>query len=110
MHKHDIGRQLQDTAERASERARDYADGATTGAQNLLERGRRSIRQRFDKRGDYSRRLANAAEDFSDEANYRYRRLRRNVTRHPVAAVAVVAGTVGAFLLLMRAFRSDDED
>ncbi|MGY3039811.1 ElaB/YqjD/DUF883 family membrane-anchored ribosome-binding protein [Rhodanobacter sp. TND4EL1] len=110
MRKHDIGRQLQDTAERAGERARYYADGATSSAQDLLERGRRNIRQRFDKRRDYSRQLTMAAEDFADEANYQYRRLRRNVNRHPVASVAIVAGTIGAFLLLRRAFRSDDEE
>ncbi|WP_426690318.1 hypothetical protein [Rhodanobacter ginsengiterrae] len=110
MRKHDIGRQLHDTAERAGERARSYADGATSSAQDLLERGRRTLRERFDKRRDYSRQLTNAAEDFADEANYQYRRLRRNVNRHPVAAVAIVAGTIGAFLLLRRAFRSDDED
>jgi hypothetical protein len=110
MRKHDIGRQLQDTAERAGERARHYADDASNGAQNLLERGRRTIRERFDKRGDYRRQLSRAAEDFADEANYQYRRLRRKVNRHPAATVAIVAGTIGAFLLLRRAFRSDDED
>jgi hypothetical protein len=31
------------------------------------------------------------------------------VKQHPVATLAIVAGTVGAFLLLRRAFRSDDE-
>jgi hypothetical protein len=31
------------------------------------------------------------------------------VNRHPVATVAIVAGTIGAFLLLRRAFSSDDD-
>jgi hypothetical protein len=110
MRKHDTGRQLQDTAEHAGERARHYADGAANGAQDLLERGRQTIRERFGKRRDYGRQISHAAEDLADEANYQYRRLRRNVNRHPVAAVAIVAGTIGAFLLLRRAFRSDDED
>ena len=59
---------------------------------------------------DYGRQMSHAAEDFADEANYHYRRLRRQVNRHPAATVAIVAGTVGAFLLLRRAFRSDDEE
>ena len=59
---------------------------------------------------DATRRVAQAAEDFADEANYQYRRLRRHVNRHPVATAAIVAGTIGAFLLLRRAFRGDDED
>ena len=110
MRKHDIGHQLHDAAERTGERARHYADGAASGAQDLLERGRQTIRERFGKRRDYGRQISHAAEDLADEANYQYRRLRRNVNRHPVAAVAIVAGTIGAFLLLRRAFRSDDED
>ena len=48
-------------------------------------------------------------EDFADEANYHYRRLRRQVNRHPGATVAIVAGTIGAFILLRRAFRSDED-
>ena len=109
MRKHDIGRQLQDTAERAGERARHYADDASNGAQNLLERGRRTIRERFDKRGDYRRQLSRAAEDFADEANYHYRRLRRQASRHPVATTAIIAGTIGAFLLLRKAFSRDED-
>jgi hypothetical protein len=31
------------------------------------------------------------------------------VNRHPATTLAIVAGTLGAFLLLRRAFRSDDE-
>lgn len=111
MRQRDIENQIQDTTDRASERARYYADQASTGARSLAERGR-AFGARFSKRGDgYSRQLANKAEDLADEANYHYRRLRRQVSRHPVAAVAIVAGTVGAFLLLSRAFRSSsDED
>jgi hypothetical protein len=111
MRHHEIEREIRDTAGRTGERVRDYANGASSHAQDLIERGRRRIHQRFGKRGDeYRRQLSNAAEDFADEANYQYRRLRRQVNRHPVATVAIVAGTIGAFLLLRQAFRSRDED
>jgi len=90
------------------ERVRHYADDASDTARGLLARGRRAA-GRFNRR-DCGQRLSRAAEDFADEANYQYRRLRRHVNRHPVATVAIVAGTVGAFLLLKRAFRTDDED
>lgn len=110
MRNRDIERQIRDTADRASERARHYADSAAGQAQSLFERGR-SLGDRLGKRGNgYGRQLSHAAEDFADEANYHYRRLRRQVNRHPAATVAIVAGTIGAFLLLRRAFRSDDED
>jgi hypothetical protein len=110
MHNRDTGHQLRDAGERAGERVRYYADSATDGAQNLLERTRR-FSERFGKRGNrYGRQLSNVAEDLADEANYHYRRMRRQVSRHPAAAVAIVAGTIGAFLLLRRAFRSNDED
>ncbi|MHB1272744.1 MAG: hypothetical protein ACYCZD_08245 [Rhodanobacter sp.] len=109
MRHRDLERQLHDTGEHVAERARQYADGAASGARSLLDRGRR-VRERFGQRGNqYSRKLTNAAEDFADEANYHYRRLRRQVSRHPAATVAIVAGTIGAFLLLRRAFRSDDD-
>ncbi|MBB6241181.1 MULTISPECIES: hypothetical protein [unclassified Rhodanobacter] len=114
MGNRDIERQIRAAGERAGDRVRGYADDAASGAQSLLERGRRATEraaERFGKKGDnYSRRLSNAAEDFADEANYHYRRLRRQVNRHPGATVAIVAGTIGAFLLLRRAFRSSDED
>ncbi len=110
MRNRDIERQIRDTAEHAGEHVRHYASEAGNSAQSLLERGRRRINERFGKRGaDYGRQLSHAAEDFADEANYQYRRLRRQVNRHPAATVAIVAGTIGAFLLLRRAFRSDDE-
>jgi hypothetical protein len=106
----DAGEQLRDASEQVGERARHYADGAASRAQNLFDRGRR-IGGRFSRQGnDYGQRLTNAAEDFADEANYHYRRLRRQVSRHPTATVAIVAGTIGAFLLLRRVFRSNDED
>jgi len=109
MRNRDIKRQLRDTADHAGERARHYADEAGNNARDMLERGRRRINEHFDKRGTrYGKQLARAAEDFADEANYHYRRLRRQVTRHPAATAAIVAGTLGAFLLLRRAFRSDD--
>lgn len=105
----EIQRQFQDAGERAGERVRHYADGAVERAHHLYDRSR-ELRARFGQHGDsYSRRLAHAAEDFADEANYQYRRLRRQVSRHPLATAAVVAGTVGAFLLLRRVFRNDDD-
>ena len=110
MRNRDIERQFRDTANRAGERARHYADEAGDGARDMLERGRRSIHDRFGHGGSrYGRQLTQAAEDFADEANYHYRRLRRQVSRHPTAAVAIVAGTIGAFLLLRRAFRCNED-
>lgn len=106
----EIERQLSEATERAGERVRQYANGAAGTAHELVERGRRAT-GRFSRRGnDYGKQLARAAEDFADEANYQYRRLRRQVKRHPAATVAIVAGTLGAFLLLRKAFSSDDED
>lgn len=111
MRHRDTEREIRDRAELAGERVRHYAETASGNAQSLLQRGRRRLDERFGKRGDrYARQLSNAAEDFADEANYRYRRLRRQVSRHPVATVAIAVGTIGAFLLLRHAFRSDDED
>lgn len=110
MGNRDVESQIRDAGSRAGERVRHYADDATSGAQSLYERGR-SATQNFAKNSpDYSRRLSSAAEDFADEANYYYRRLRRQINRHPGATVAIVAGTIGAFLLLRRAFRNDNSE
>ncbi|WP_266172109.1 hypothetical protein [Dyella subtropica] len=106
----DIESSINGIGDQVRERVRHYADEASERADGLLERGR-DVRRRFGRqRYDYAQRLSHAAEDFTDEANYQYRRLRRHVSRHPVATAAVVAGTVGAFLLLRRVFRSRDED
>ena len=88
-----------------STRVRQYTDGVSETADSLLTRGRRAV-SRFRNR-DTGQVIARKAEDWADEANYQYRRLRRHVNRHPAATVAIVAGTVGAFLLLRKAFRSD---
>lgn len=110
MRNRDIERQIRDVGERAGEQVREYADGAAGHARSWLDRGRR-LGARFNKRGDtYGRQLSRAAEDFADQANYQYRRARRQVSRHPGATAAIVVGTIGAFLLLRRAFRSSDED
>jgi hypothetical protein len=101
-------RDLESRIDDLGDRVRRYAGDAGDTAQGWIARGRQAA-ARFNGR-DYSRRLSRAAEDFADEANYQYRRLRRQVNRHPVATAAIVAGTVGAFLLLRRVFRSDDED
>ncbi|GLQ99620.1 hypothetical protein [Dyella mobilis] len=100
----DIERRLDDL----STRVRHYTDGVSDTADNLMTRGRRAVSRL--QGADTGKRIARAAEDFADEANYQYRRLRRHVNRHPVATAAIVAGTIGAFLLLRRAFSGDDED
>lgn len=106
----DIANSLSDTTERVGERVRQYANGAAGSAHELIDQGRR-VTGRFGKRSkNYRQQVTRAAEDFADEANYQYRRLRRQVNRHPAATVAIVAGTVGAFLLLRRAFSNNDED
>ena len=110
MRQHDIESQIQDTTERAADRTRYYADRASSSARALAERSR-DIGARFARRGNrYSRQIAHKAEDLADEANYQYRRARRHVSRHPVATAAIVAGTIGVFLLLSRIFRDRDED
>lgn len=111
MGNRDIERQIREAGEKAGDRVRHYADDAATGAQSWFDRGRRATKRFSGNSSDYSRKLSNAAEDFADEANYHYRRLRRQVNRNPGATVAILAGTIGAFILLRRAFRSDsDED
>ncbi|GAB2588048.1 hypothetical protein ISP15_07160 [Dyella jejuensis] len=100
----DIERRLDDL----SNRVRHYTDGVSDSAEGLLMRGKRAV-GRFNRR-DAGRRISQAAEGFADEANYQYRRLRRQVNRHPATTVAIVAGTIGAFLLLRRVLRSHDED
>lgn len=109
MGNRDIERQLRDAGGKAGDRVRSYADDAANGAQNWLDRGRRATKQ-FGNSSGYSRRLSNAAEDFADEANYHYRRLRRQVNRNPGVTVAIVAGMIGAFFLLRRVFRSNDSE
>ena len=113
MHHREIEQHLRDAAEvaaeRAGDRAREYADGAGNAARGMLRRGRRIREHLSDRSGEYRRQLSRVAGDLADEANYRYRRVRRRVGQHPVATVAIIAGTIGAFLLLRRAFRSDDE-
>jgi CHASE3 domain sensor protein len=99
----DIERRLDDLGDRV----RHYADGASDTADSWLSRGRNAIRRvNASNRGQ---KITRAAEDFADEANYQYRRLRRQVNRHPTATVAIVAGTIGAFFLLRHVFRNDDE-
>jgi hypothetical protein len=105
----DIQDSINGVGERVSERVRHYAGEAAERAGSLAERGRDAGRRFSSKHVGYSRRVAHAAEDLADEANYQYRRLRRQVKRHPTAAVAIVAGTVGAFFLLRHIFRSDDD-
>jgi len=110
MRNRDIQRQIHEAGEHAGEHVRRYADGAAGRAQTLLDRGRGLGAKLGRRKNGYRRQLSNAAEDLADEANYHYRRLRRQVNRHPAATVAIVAGTIGAFLLLRQAFRSDDDE
>ncbi|WP_243038652.1 hypothetical protein [Dyella sedimenti] len=107
---YDIENSINGVRERVSDRVRHYADQAADRAGDLIERGREARRRFGHNRGTYARRLGHAAEDFADEANYQYRRLRRHVSRHPVATTAIIAGTVGAFFLLRHLFRGQDED
>jgi hypothetical protein len=106
----DIERNIEGVRERAAEHVRRYADEASDRAGDLVERGRRAGRRLIGRRRDYSQQLVHYAEDVADEANYQYRRLKRQVRRHPTATVAIVAGTVGAFLLLRHLFRDRDDD
>lgn len=101
-------RDLEHRFDGVRDRVRDYADEASGTADALIERGRSAAR-RFSRSGDYRRRLVHLAEDMADEANYQYRRARRHVQRHPVATAAIVAGTIGAFFLLRRLLRSDED-
>jgi hypothetical protein len=82
-------RDIEQGIDELGDRVRRYADGAGDTAHGWIARGRRAA-ARFDGDG------------------YR-RRLKRQVNRHPVATAAIVAGTIGAFLLLRRVFRSDEE-
>lgn len=110
MRNRDIERQISEVSDRAGSQVRRAASGAADQAHNMVERGL-SLRDRFGKRkARYGRQLSNAVEDFADEASYHYRRARRQAKRHPVATVAIAAGTVGAFLLLYRAFSNRDDD
>lgn len=105
----DIEQRFDGASERVRDRVRQYANGTADTASDLVERGRR-MTQRFGRRtSGYGKQLSHMAEDMADEASYQYRRVRRHASRHPVAAVAVVAGTVGAFLLLRRLLRSDED-
>lgn len=104
----DLESQVEEFSDRARRYANDAGDAACDTARSWLDRGR-SAAARFNG-NDYRRRITRAAEDLADETSYRYRRVKRQVNRHPVAAVAIVAGTIGAFLLLRKAFRSNDED
>jgi hypothetical protein len=101
-------RDLESHMDELAERARRYANDAGDATRDWVDRGRSAAR-RFDGDG-YRRRIARAAEDLADETSYRYRRVKRHVSRHPVATAAIVAGAIGAFLLLRRALRNNDAD
>lgn len=104
-----MNRDIEQRFDGASDRVRRYASGTADTANGLIERGR-NLTNRFSRRGaGYGKQLSHMAEDLADEASYQYRRARRHASRHPVAAVAVVAGTVGAFLLLRKLLRSDED-
>lgn len=107
---YDIENRVNGVRERVSDRVRQYASDAADRADDLIERGRDASRRFGHQRRTYARRLGHAAEDFADEANYQYRRLRRQVSRHPVATTAIVAGTIGAFFLLRHLLSRSDED
>ena len=105
----DIEQRFDGASDRVRERVRHYANETADTAGSLIERGR-GLTRRFSRRGaGYGKQLSHMAEDLADEATYQYRRARRHASRHPVAAVAVVAGTIGAFFLLRRLLRSDED-
>jgi hypothetical protein len=109
MRNRDIEERFNGASERVRDRVRQYANGTADTAGDLIERGRR-LGNRFGRRGtSYGKQLSHMAEDLADEASYQYRRVRRHASRHPVAAVAIVAGTVGAFLLLRKLLHSDED-
>jgi hypothetical protein len=103
----DLEQRFDGASERVRDRVRQYANGTADTASNLIERGRR-MTTRLGRSG-YGKQLSHMAEDLADEASYQYRRARRHATRHPVATVAVVAGTIGAFFLLRKLLRSDED-
>jgi hypothetical protein len=92
----------------AADRASDLADHGRDTAADLAEQGRR-LGLKWSKRARQTRPIAYLAEDFADEANYQYRRLRRQVKRHPGTAVGVAAVAVGTFLLLRHIWNSRDD-
>lgn len=102
-------RDLEERLHDAGDRARQYAGDTADSAGGMFKRGRKAA-NRLGRTGDYRRQLSRAAEDISDEANYQYRRARRHVTRHPVAAGTILAGAVGAGLLVWYLLKSRDED
>lgn len=105
----DIEQRFDGASERVRDRVRQYANGTADTASSLIERGRMLTRRLGGRSTSYGKQLSHMAEDLADEATYQYRRARRHASRHPVAAVAVVAGTVGAFLLLRKLLRSDED-
>lgn len=110
MNRHrDLEQRFDGASERVRDRVRQYASGTADTAGDLIERGRQMTR-RFGRRGaGYGKQLSHMAEDLADEASYQYRRVRRQASRHPVATVALVAGTIGAFFLLRRLLRDEEE-
>jgi ElaB/YqjD/DUF883 family membrane-anchored ribosome-binding protein len=92
----------------AADQASDLADRGRDSASSLAERGRK-LGLKWSKRARQSRPVAYIAEDFADEANYQYRRLRRQVKRHPATAVGIAAVAVGTFLLLRHVWNKRDE-
>ena len=105
----DIEQRFDGASERVRDRVRQYAYGTADTANSLIERGRR-MTTRLGRRGSgYGKQLSHMAEDLADEASYQYRRVRRHATRHPVATVAVIAGTIGAFFLLRKLLRSEED-
>lgn len=101
-------RDLEGHMDELGDRVRRHADDAGDAARGWVARGR-SVAARFDGDG-YRRRVARAAEALADETSYRYRRVKRRVRRHPVATVAIVAGAVGALLLLRQVLRRNGGD
>lgn len=93
--------------EQLSHCVHECANGAAETADDWLSRGRRAMHKLSSSHA--RKRMARRAEDFADEANYQYRRLRRHAGRHPLATAAIVAGTVGTLFLLYRVLSRNED-
>ncbi|TCV92033.1 hypothetical protein EC912_10824 [Luteibacter rhizovicinus] len=105
----EFARQVESAVDGVSGRVRHYADEATGTASNLYERTRRISNKLAKKTNGNGQRARYLAEDFADEATYQYRRLRKQVRRHPATTIGIVAAALGTFLLIRHALRSNDD-
>jgi ElaB/YqjD/DUF883 family membrane-anchored ribosome-binding protein len=106
----ELERDVENALNGASRRVGRYAGEAAGAANNLVEQGRR-LGETFGKRANgRTRRARYLAEDIADEANYQYRRMRRQVIRNPMTSIGIAAAAIGTFLLIRHALRTRDDD